>query len=314
MLAYARAGQVSARLGRLGRMRKGAGHGESRASDVARLAGVSQPTVSRALRDDPRSRRRPSSRCARPPICSATSRAMPAGRCRAGRTRRIGLLVTDLDNQFYAHVIAPDAPRARAPGLPADAPHRDRRQRDGRRTADRQRPRRRDPGHDHASTRSLPAAAARPRLPFVYFNRTAVVRRRRRQPSSTPAAGLRRGRRDAPSRSGHRRIGAILGPRNTSTAQSPRDRAARGARGARPRARTPQLRAARPVRLRHRATTATTSLLGLPTPPTLIFCGNDVVALRRTQRRRRAGRRGPRARSRSSASTTCRPRRGRSSS
>ena len=75
--------------------------------DVARLAGVSQPTVSRALRDDPR-------------VSEATKRSVreaadllgyvpsDAGRAlSSGRTHRIGLLVTDLENQFYAQIIAP---------------------------------------------------------------------------------------------------------------------------------------------------------------------------------------------------------------
>src|SRR5215207_7428134 len=98
------AGQVSARLGRLDRRRKGVTVAVT-SRDVARLAGVSQPTVSRALRDDPR-------------VSNATKRSVreaadllgyvPSDAWRAlssGRTRRIGLLVTDLGNQFYAQII-----------------------------------------------------------------------------------------------------------------------------------------------------------------------------------------------------------------
>src|ERR687895_2999877 len=75
--------------------------------DVARLAGVSQPTVSRALRDNPkvsaetRQRVRDAAR-ALGYVPSETGRALSSG-----RTYRIGLLLTDLDNQFYQHVIAP---------------------------------------------------------------------------------------------------------------------------------------------------------------------------------------------------------------
>ena len=46
-------------------------------------------------------------------------------------------------------------------------------------------------------------------------------------------------------------------------------------------------------------------LLALDEPPTVIVCANDVVALRRVQRRPLAGPRRARARCRSSASTTC---------
>src|SRR3712207_6094297 len=75
--------------------------------DVARLAGVSQPTVSRALRDSPKvsadtKRRVRQAATALGYVPSETGRALSSG-----RTRRIGLLLTDLENQFYPHVIAP---------------------------------------------------------------------------------------------------------------------------------------------------------------------------------------------------------------
>ena len=75
--------------------------------DVARLAGVSQPTVSRALRDSPKvseetKRRVREAASALGYVPSETGRALSSG-----RTRRIGLLLTDLENQFYPHVIAP---------------------------------------------------------------------------------------------------------------------------------------------------------------------------------------------------------------
>ncbi|MFJ8825192.1 LacI family DNA-binding transcriptional regulator [Streptomyces sp. NPDC102467] len=75
--------------------------------DVARLAGVSQPTVSRALRDDPRV-----SEATRAKVRRA-AKALNYVPSEAGRTlstrstRRVGVIVTDLTNPFYPHVIAP---------------------------------------------------------------------------------------------------------------------------------------------------------------------------------------------------------------
>lgn len=75
--------------------------------DVARLAGVSQPTVSRALRDNPNVSEETRARVAKAArelgyVPSATGRALSLG-----RSHRVGLLVTDLTNQFYRHMIAP---------------------------------------------------------------------------------------------------------------------------------------------------------------------------------------------------------------
>ena len=118
------------------------------------LAGVSQPTVSRALRDNPTVSRRDQARVREAARAArlrperdrprAVQRAAPAGS---------GCCVTDLENQFYAQIIAPDPPRARAPRLSARAAHRDRRHRDGRRTTDRQRSRRRASWPRRPSTR-----------------------------------------------------------------------------------------------------------------------------------------------------------------
>ncbi|WP_203566506.1 LacI family DNA-binding transcriptional regulator [Aestuariimicrobium ganziense] len=75
--------------------------------DVAALAGVSQPTVSRALREAPGI-----SPATRQRVREAADRLgyVPSAAGRAlslGRTGRIGLLVTDLDNAYYPLLIEP---------------------------------------------------------------------------------------------------------------------------------------------------------------------------------------------------------------
>ncbi|MFD4754331.1 LacI family DNA-binding transcriptional regulator [Streptomyces sp. NPDC058426] len=84
--------------------------------DVARLAGVSQPTVSRALRDDPRvsAATREKVRQAARALAYVPSEAGRALSTRA--TRRVGVIVTDLTNPFYPHVVAPLHDELRACG------------------------------------------------------------------------------------------------------------------------------------------------------------------------------------------------------
>ena len=121
-------------------------------------------------------------------------------------------------------------------------------------------------------------------LPFVYFNRTAsfvdadatIV---------SPAAGFGAAAARAVDL-GHRRIGAILGPSNTSTAQS-REVALRAALAEQGLTLDPQYVRRGPFDT-HSGDEATTSLLALPAPPTLIFCGNDVVAYGALNAARRA--------------------------
>jgi len=252
--------------------------------DVARLAGVSQPTVSRALRDDPR-------------VSEATKRSVreaadllgyvpsDAGRAlSSGRTHRIGLLVTDLENQFYAQIIAPVHLELERMGYQLML-HTE--------TADNETVAERliANGLDGvilATTTVDSIAPLRLRdrgLPFVYFNRTAsfvdadatVV---------APATGFGQAAARAVSL-GHRRIGAVLGPSNTSTAQS-REIALRAALAEHGLALDPQNVRRGPFDT-HSGDEATTSLLALPDPPTLIFCGNDVVAYGALNAARRAG-------------------------
>ena len=75
--------------------------------DVARLAGVSQATVSRALRDDHRV-----SEATRERVHQAAAALgyvpSEAGRSLSTRsTHRVGVVVTDLTNPFYPHLIGP---------------------------------------------------------------------------------------------------------------------------------------------------------------------------------------------------------------
>ena len=122
-------------------------------------------------------------------------------------------------------------------------------------------------------------------LPFVYFNRTSsfvdadatVV---------APAPGFSAAAARAVAL-GHRRIGAVLGPSNTSTAQS-RENALRAALAEQGLTLDPQHVRRGPFDTQT-GDEATTSLLALPSPPTLIFCGNDVVAYGALNAARRAG-------------------------
>lgn len=240
--------------------------------DVARLAGVSQPTVSRALRDEPG-------------VSEATKRAVreaaealgyiPSHRGRSLSTRRSGqiaLVLHDLDNPFYLQILET-----------ADAVLRDAGQRmlvmtpDP--TDDALAPRLLDGSLDGAILTTtllgstLPAALARRRLPFVLLNReiddppgdVCVV---------DNAAGGRLAAEELLA-AGHREIGALLGPLQTSTG---RDREA-GFRAA-----LAEAGVALPDRRMRRGpyTFAFGRDVGpevLETEPTALFCADDVVAL-----------------------------------
>ncbi|GAA4344039.1 LacI family DNA-binding transcriptional regulator [Microbacterium rhizosphaerae] len=241
--------------------------------DVARLAGVSQPTVSRALRDDPRVSEATKHRV-REAVNQLGYVPIEAGRAlSSGRTRRIGLLVTDLDNQFYSHIIAPTHRELERLGyqllLHTESA-------DSETIADRLIANGLD-GVILATTTAESVAPLRLHdrgVPFVYFNRTAAAV----DADSTvvsPVNGLTA----AVTRAvdlGHRRIGAILGPSNTSTAQG-REVALRTALAEHGLALEPDYVRRGPFDTESGAL-STASLLALPHPPTVIFCGNDVVA------------------------------------
>jgi LacI family transcriptional regulator len=240
--------------------------------DVARAAGVSQPTVSRALRDDPRL-----SQETRQRVQAAARRLnyVPSQRGRSLATRstgQVGIVVSDLGNPFYLEVL--DALHAslrtaemRMLVLTPDA--------DGRVPLARLV----DGSLDGAvltTTRlqsSLPAELGRRGFPFVLLNRevddppgdVCVV-------DNTEGGGLVA---EELLSLGHRSIGAIFGPDWTSTG---RDREA-GFRTVLGRAGVELA----PERWRrapfdfaegHRC-----ALELLESAPTALFCANDILAL-----------------------------------
>jgi len=256
--------------------------------DVAQLAGVSQPTVSRALRDDKRV-----SEATKDRVRKAAERLgyVPSDVGRAlssGRTRRIGLLLTDLENQFYPHIIAPAHDQLETHGyqlmLHTEVADTDT-------VAERLISNGLDGVILATSTiDSVVPLRLRDRgLPFVYFNRTssgvqadsAVV---------DPIRGMEEAA-EALFSQGHRRIAAILGPANTSTAIN-REMALREALA--------HHGISIPGRYVHRGPfdtatgqAGTEQLLALPEPPTAIVCGNDVVAFGALNAARSAGTRVP---------------------
>jgi LacI family transcriptional regulator len=242
--------------------------------DVARLAGVSQPTVSRALRDSDKVSEKTKARVRQ--AAAALGYAPNAiGRALAlGHSTRIGLVVTDLHNHFYGHVIphlhtelsrqgyelvlvteasetAPIAEQIVANGLSGVVLT------------------------TTAVDSTLPGRLRDRSLPFVYFNRTAPS-----VESSSVTVDPEPGMTalvDEIVRLGHRHVGAVFGPRSTSTGET-RETVLRG------------LLDEHDLRLRRQDVRhgpfdfdtgfqACLELLDLDEPPTVLVCANDVVAL-----------------------------------
>lgn len=244
--------------------------------DVAALAGVSQPTVSRALRGDPRvtagMRRR---------VANAAMKLgyIPSERGRSlstRRTRQVGVVVDELSNPFYLQLL--------------DALHREFGDSEHRmlvftsETSDRDRDsvdRFVDGSIDGVVLTttligsSLPSELRRRGFPFVLLNREIDGM----EADTCVADNVAGGRRVAEelARLGHRSVGAILGPANTSTG---RDREGGLRAGL---ARWDLVLA--DDRLRRGAFSFTTGhrgmleLLDAPSRPGAVFCANDVVAV-----------------------------------
>lgn len=242
--------------------------------DVARLAGVSQPTVSRALNDSPKvsedtKRRVREAALALGYAPSAIGRALSTG-----RSTRIGLVVTDLDNQFYSYVIAPMHEELGSTGhelvlvteSDESGPVTERLVSLGL------------AGVVLATSTVdsiLPARLRDRGMPFVYFNRTAEG-----VDADAVVADPRRGVAElatAVSELGHTRAAAVFGPHNTSTGQE-RAQAVRASfeEVGVTLAQRDVLHGPFDFETGH---AGALDLLQRPGAPSLLVCANDVVAL-----------------------------------
>lgn len=242
--------------------------------DVAALAGVSQPTVSRALRGDSRV-----TAATRQRVADAATKLgyIPSERGRSlstRKTRRVGVVVDDLSNPFYLqlldtlHVELALSDMQMLVFTPERSdPERVERLVDG--SID---------GVVLTTTligSALPAELQRRLLPFVLLNREidGIAA------DTCVADNFEGGRRVAAefARLGHRRIGAILGPTDTSTGR---------AREAGVRAELSEHALGLPdTRVRRGGFSFDVGYQGLlelldeAEPPTAVFCANDVLAL-----------------------------------
>jgi LacI family transcriptional regulator len=242
--------------------------------EVARLAGVSQPTVSRALRDSAKvsaetKQRVREAAAALGYVPSAMGRALSVG-----RSYRVGLLLTDLQNQFYPHVIAsmhdaledlgyqlalltesseagPIADRIASSGM------------DGVLLA------------TTTLDSILPVRLRDRRIPFVYFNRTSSSVEAD-SVTVDPSAGIAAMIKTLVDL-GHREVAAIFGPRNTSTGES-RESCIRDALDDADIKIPPRWTRHGPFDF-ETGHVGARELLGTRDRPTVILCGNDVVAL-----------------------------------
>ena len=249
--------------------------------DVARLAGVSQPTVSRALRGDPRV-----AIATREKVVQAAS-TLGYVRSEAGRglvTRssfRVGVVVADLANPFFPHLIGPLHDELGSLGYRTmvfterpDAPIAAEQLLDG--------------AIDGAVLATstldspLPEELARRGLPFVFLNRATDTAGDASVVDNEAGGALVAARM---AELGHRRIAGVFGPSNTSTG---RDREAGFRRG------LVDAGLSLPEEMVRRGPFEFSTGEGamaelMAAEPTAVFCGNDVVAFGVLDAARRAG-------------------------
>lgn len=242
--------------------------------DVARLVGVSQPTVSKALRDSPKVSVETRARVAAAArelgyVPSATGRALSVG-----RSNRIGLHISDLDNRFYPHVIGPMHRDFGTLGYDLVLVTDDH---DGGNIA------------DHAIANGLdgvvlatnaidspaPVSLRERGIPFVYFNRISTTAE-----ADSVTTDASHGAHELVVRVaelGHTRLATVHGPETTSTALH---RAAiLDAELALAGLGVPEKNRLRGAFDLATGARAAQQLLGRPDAPTVILCGSDVVAL-----------------------------------
>lgn len=241
--------------------------------DVARLAGVSQPTVSRALRQDsqvsPATRQRV--RAAAEQLGYVPSER---GRSLSTRSTRQIAMVADLDNPLYPQLVGPlhDAFAARGFRMVLLAERGEEIVGDDRLL---------DGSVDGAVLTtsqlrsSLPLQLHKHGLPFVQLNRVSELVDADSVTVDNAAGG--RAVAELLAAGGHRQVAAILGPLETSTAGE-RERGFRaGLRSA-----GLSLPAARVVRgwfSYEVGRDGMRTLLGWPNRPSAVFCINDIVAV-----------------------------------
>lgn len=251
--------------------------------DVARAAGVSQSTVSRALRDGSRISKATQERVR---AVAAELGYIPSamGRSLVTRsTRTVGIVVTDLTSVFYPHVIGPlhDELAARGyrmvlftEGVESNSPPEEA---EIERLLDRLLDRSID-GVVLTTSRldgRVPRHLAQRALPFVFLTRyvdgvageSAVV-------DNSLGASLAA---SEAIRLGHTRIGTILGPDNTSTGRD-RERGIRAALTAAEISLPEEMTRRGPFTF-ETGFSGMSELAALDQPPTVVLCGNDTVAI-----------------------------------
>jgi LacI family transcriptional regulator, galactose operon repressor len=242
--------------------------------DVARLAGVSQPTVSRALRNLPGTSPETRARV----LAAATELSYipsESGRALSTRsTRRIAVVSEELTNPYYPELVEPIRRYLHASGLRAVVVTHTEHGPVGLDVLA-------DGSYDGVVLTTTLRQSTLPRdltergIPHVLVNR--VLDQPESPSCAVDNAGGMRLVAGLVTELGHREIASLQGPVGTSTGRERGEtlRASLRARGIR----LPRHRVRR-VAFDHDASLAAAlELLAEPSPPTAIVCGNDVIAL-----------------------------------